>query len=84
MTMTFCRLIVALDSSVENDEIFMIHSEGKEVKLTEEINIEVEPKPMFCMDNYKDALLVNLISSKMNWKKKPTDTHIIYQRVGCV
>ena len=58
----------ALDSSGENDEIFMIHSEGKEVKLTEEINIEVEPKPMFCMDNYKDALLASL-SSQLDFLK---------------
>ena len=46
-----------LDSSGENDEIFMIHSGAKE-----EINIEVEPKPMFAVDNYKDALLASLYS----------------------
>ena len=73
----------ALDSSGENDEIFMIHFASKEVKLTEEINIEVEPKPMFCMDNYKDAILVSLYSqldflkNELKEKNLPIHTLII-------
>ena len=49
MTMKFCCLKVVCLIVGENDEIFMIHSGGKEVKLTEEINIEVEPKPIYIL-----------------------------------
>ena len=52
-----------LDSSDLTDgEIFKIDANGTEVKLTEEINIEVEPKPVNCMQHYKDALLASLYS----------------------
>ena len=49
-------------SSKANDDLFIIDASGKEVKVNEEININVEPKLDFCMDNYKDALLASLYS----------------------
>ena len=51
-----------LDSSGENVDLFVIHSGGKEVTVTEEIGIAVESKPVCCMENYKDALLASLYS----------------------
>ena len=51
-----------IDSSEANDDLFIIDASGKEVKVTEEIKINVEPKLDFCMDNYKNALLASLYS----------------------
>ena len=50
-----------IDSSEAND-LFIIDASGMEVKVTEEIKINVEPKLDFCMDNYKDALLASSYS----------------------
>ena len=51
-----------IDSSEANDDLFIIDASGKEVKVTEEIKINVEPKLDFCIDNYKDALPASLYS----------------------
>ena len=61
-----------IDSSEANDDLFIIDASGKEVKITEEIKINVEPKLDFCIDNYKNALLASLYS-QLDFLKKELD-----------
>ena len=50
------------DDDDDDGELFTIDANGTEVMVNEEINIEMEPKPVNCMENYKDALLASLYS----------------------